>query len=47
MAKLPDHITRDEATSPETREIIIARENEISAWIDNGGDIEKLYKNYT
>jgi hypothetical protein len=36
MAKLPEHITKDEATSPETREIIIAREQEISAWLDKG-----------
>jgi hypothetical protein len=47
MAKLPEYIWRDEVTNPETREIIIARETEISDWIDNGGDIEKLYKDYT
>lgn len=47
MANLPQHISRDEVTSPETREIIIARETEISAWLNNGGDPAKLYKNYT
>ena len=36
MSNLPDHISRDEATSPETREIIIARETEISAWLNKG-----------
>jgi len=47
MAKLPVHIWRDQAPSPEAKEIIIARETEISAWIDKGWDIEKLYKDYT
>jgi hypothetical protein len=47
MAKLPVHLSKEEATSPETREIIIARENEISAWLDQGGDPAQLYKDYT
>lgn len=47
MAKLPVHLSKDEEKSPETREIIIARENEISAWLDQGGDPAQLYKDYT
>jgi len=47
MAKLPVHLSKDEATSPETKEIIIARENEISVWLDQGGDPAQLYKDYT
>ena len=42
MAKLPEHITKDEATSPETREIIIAREQEISAWFDKKSEMLQL-----
>jgi hypothetical protein len=47
MATLPVHLSKDKANSPETREIIIARENEISAWLEKGGDPAQLYKNYT
>lgn len=47
MAKLPKHTSRNEASDPQTREIIIARENEISAWVNQGGDISKLYVDYT
>jgi len=47
MANLPKHITRDQAPDSQTREIIIARENEISAWIEKWGDTNSLYVDYT
>lgn len=46
MAQLPTHITREQATTPKRREIIIARENEVSKRINDWWDISKLYSQY-
>lgn len=47
MANVPKHIMRDQAFDQATKEIIIAWENEVSAWIKDGWDKSILYVDYT
>lgn len=43
---LPLHITTSQVKDSDDRDIIIAWETEVSAWISKGGDLNKLYKSY-
>lgn len=47
MANLPKHISKEEATTPEARDIVVARENEISVRLEKSyWNKDKLYANY-
>lgn len=45
--KLPAHVTVGQTTDADEKDIIVARETEVSARLDSGWDVNKLYKTYT
>ncbi len=44
--QLPPHISAWPITDPDEKDIIVAWETEVSAWLNNGGDVNRLYKSY-